>query len=127
MGHKNGLDGVYYNPTVEKRFEEFQKAMPQLIIDDSERLAEEKKKLEKEKSKLEKNQEKIYELEKGLNVIGALFAEQQVKNNIWKELDSLTHHHTEKQKISLKKFCSSPPPEYIWKEFISWSKNGSKG
>jgi len=126
MGHKNGLDGVYYNPTVEKRFEEFQKAMPQLIIDDSERLGEEKKKLENEKSKLEKNQEKIYELEKGLNVIGALFAEQQVKNNIWKELEFPTHHHTEKQKISLKKYCSSPPPEDLWKEFISWSKNDPK-
>ncbi len=126
MGHKNGLDGVYYNPSIEKRFEEFQKAMPQLIIDDSKRLIEEKKKLEQEKSELEKNQEKIYHLEEGVNLIGALLAEQQAKNNIWEELDSPTHHHTEKQIASLKNFCSNPPPKEVWKEFLEWSKNGPK-
>ena len=49
MGHKNGLDGVYYNPTIQKRFVEFSKAIPDLIISDSER----------QKAKLENQQKKI--------------------------------------------------------------------
>jgi len=123
MGHKNGLDGVYYNPTIEKRFEEFQKAMPQLILDDSQRLLEQNKKLEKEKSELEKNQEKISHLEKGVNIIGALFAEQRVKNYVLNNLDNPTHHHTEKQKTSLKKYGGESPHQEIWDEFIEWSES----
>jgi len=43
-----------------------------------------------------------------------------------KELDSPTHHHTEKQIANLKNFCSNPPPKEVWKEFLEWSKSGPK-
>lgn len=41
MGHRNDLRGVYYNPDLETRFNEFKKAIPKLTIDDSIRLEEE--------------------------------------------------------------------------------------
>lgn len=126
MGHKNGLDGVYYNPTIEKRFEEFQKAIHELTIDESQRLIEENKKLEVEKYNLEIDQEKISHLEKGVNIIGVLLAEQRVKNDIAKELEYPTHHHTQKQISQLKKFAYGPPLEETWKMFEEWSKKGPK-
>jgi len=43
MGHRNDLRGVYYNPDLETRFNEFKKAIPKLTIDDSIRLEEELK------------------------------------------------------------------------------------
>ena len=44
MGHKRGLDGVYFTPTVDQLFDEFKKAIPDLTIDDSERITLAKKK-----------------------------------------------------------------------------------
>lgn len=41
MGHKRGLDGVYFTPTKEQCFEEFKKAIPELTIDESLRLKSE--------------------------------------------------------------------------------------
>jgi|APSaa5957512535_1039671.scaffolds.fasta_scaffold17313_6 site-specific recombinase XerD len=38
MAHKRGLDGVYFKPTKEDCFREFQKAIPQLTLSESERL-----------------------------------------------------------------------------------------
>lgn len=61
MGHKNGLDGVYLKPTREECFQEFQKLISDLVIDDSERLRIRNLQLEQEKSELEK---KIPELVK---------------------------------------------------------------
>ena len=53
MGHKNGLDGVYFKPTVEECFSEFRKAIPELSIDDAIRLEEE----------IKNKNDKIHELE----------------------------------------------------------------
>lgn len=49
-------------------------------------------------------------------------SEQWTKNDIWKNLENPTHHHTEQQILSLKKFASSPPQQEIWKMFLEWSK-----
>lgn len=38
LGHKNGLDGVYFVPTEEELFREFKKAIPELTVDSSSRL-----------------------------------------------------------------------------------------
>jgi len=54
MGHKNGLDGVYLVPTKEECFSEFQKAIVDLTINDSERLLVKNQKLEEEKTRLER-------------------------------------------------------------------------
>ena len=58
MAHKRGLDGTYLQPTKEECFVEFQKAIPQLTIDDSERKQTLLDVALKEKSELEqKNHE----------------------------------------------------------------------
>jgi len=63
MGHKNGLDGVYYNPTTQKRFIEFSKAIPDLTISDEERTKHENEKLRKEKGESTSNRQLIDELQ----------------------------------------------------------------
>ena len=54
MGHKNGLDGVYFTPTKEQCFNEFKKSIPELTIDETERQKCTIQKLEAEKSDMEK-------------------------------------------------------------------------
>ena len=65
MSHKRGLDGVYLQPTREECFTEFEKAIPVLTVDPTER----------QKRELEEQQKKITELEKKESVI------QELKNN----------------------------------------------
>jgi integrase/recombinase XerD len=55
LGHKNGLDGVYFVPTEEELFEEFKKAVPELTIDDSERKGVKIQELVAEKTMMEKS------------------------------------------------------------------------
>ena len=64
LGHKNGLDGVYFVPTDEELFREFEKAITELTVDDTERLKIRTQKLEQEKSELEKKTEEIEGLKK---------------------------------------------------------------
>lgn len=49
MAHKNGLDGVYFTPTREECFKEFRKAIPELTIDEAEKLKVEVDGLEEDK------------------------------------------------------------------------------
>jgi len=64
MGHKRGLDGTYLVPTREECFEEFKKAMNELMVEESWRL---KVELEKKNGQLDKQQSekdnRILELE----------------------------------------------------------------
>jgi len=69
MGHKNGLDGVYYNPTIQKRFIEFSKAIPDLIISDSERQKIKIEKLEQKKTELEQKEKEIENLKENMEKI----------------------------------------------------------
>lgn len=62
MGHKRGLDGVYFIPTREECFEEYLKGISDLTISDSERLRQKNLKLEEEKSELENKQIEIENL-----------------------------------------------------------------
>ena len=62
LGHKNGLDGVYLKPTREQCFAEFQKAIVDLMIDDSERQRLKIVQLEQENSELERFKDKVDEL-----------------------------------------------------------------
>ena len=56
INHKGAvrLDGSYFKLTIERMFEAYRKAIPQLTIDDSARKQYELDKVEKEKSELEK-------------------------------------------------------------------------
>lgn len=59
LGHKNGLDGVYFTPTRQECFKEFVKGIPQLTISEAERLKIKNKTLQDEKTKLEDSQREI--------------------------------------------------------------------
>ncbi len=82
MGHKNGLDGVYYNPTLEKRFEEFSKAITDLTI--SEEL--------RQKSKNELQRQRITELEKKNEenqlIKNEVYRQSKVIENLAKEMEN---------------------------------------
>jgi len=69
MDHKVGLEPNYTKPTKEQLFEEYKKAIPQLTIDDSERLKFKNKKLEEEKSELEEKASRIDDLERRMRVM----------------------------------------------------------
>lgn len=58
MGHKNGLDGVYFKPTKEQLFEEFKKAIPRLTIDEAIRLRDENKLKDEKIKELESDKDK---------------------------------------------------------------------
>ena len=53
MGHDMKLDNSYFQPTLDDLFQEYRKGIPDLVIDDKERILEEKKIVENEKNKLE--------------------------------------------------------------------------
>ena len=52
MGHKNGLDGVYFVPTRQQCFKEFIKGVTQLTIDQSEKLKTKNQILEQQNNQL---------------------------------------------------------------------------
>lgn len=62
MGHSVtvALDNVYLDPTIEQLFQEFKKGIPELTIDDSQRL---KFKNEKQSQKITQLEEKIARIE----------------------------------------------------------------
>jgi len=59
LGHKNGLDGVYFVPTRDELFTEFKKAIPDLTIDQSEKLEVKLKEAQVEKNRLEEMERKL--------------------------------------------------------------------
>jgi len=63
MAHKRGLDGVYYKPTREQCFAEFEKAIPEITIDPTERQKSIIAKQDKEITELQRNKERIQKLE----------------------------------------------------------------
>ena len=82
MAHKRGLDGVYLQPTREECFTEFEKAIPVLTVDPTER----------QKIQLEEQQKKITELSKKDDRIGELKQkveeqEQEMKDFVRKYIE----------------------------------------
>jgi len=75
MGHKNGLDGVYLTPSKNELFQEFQKAISDLTIDNSERLRIEKEKLEKEKEEIELLKEQVKQNKEELDNFKVIYEE----------------------------------------------------
>jgi len=81
MAHKRGLDGVYLQPTREECFAEFEKAIPVLMVDPTQR----------QKVELERKQKKIDELEEKNHRITNLESNQiQLRDIIDSLVDELT-------------------------------------
>ena len=69
MDHRTNLESHYLHTPVDTLFEEYKKGIPELIINDSERLKARNQKLEAEKSELEKKTMKIAELDEALSKV----------------------------------------------------------
>jgi len=63
MGHKNGLDSVYFKPTREECFKEFYKVITELSVDDAIKLEEEIKSRDAKIQELQSDKRKIIQLE----------------------------------------------------------------
>jgi len=75
LGHKVNLDSVYLSPTEDDLFEEFQKAIPDLTINDTERIRFEKEKLEKEKEEIELLKEQVKQNKEELDNFKVIYEE----------------------------------------------------
>jgi integrase len=64
MDHKTNMEKHYLKPSREELFEEYKKAIPQLIYDEREQAIEEKKKLQEEKDELILVNDKLKEVQK---------------------------------------------------------------
>jgi len=76
LGHKNGLDGVYFTPTREQCFKEFVKGIPELTISDSVRQQIVIESKSKQITELEKARKEIPELKHTIDSGATLFNEQ---------------------------------------------------
>jgi hypothetical protein len=123
MGHSTGISDSYYKPNEKELLDDYLKATDELTFLPENRKELQLRKQEGRISDLERNQAKMKHLEEGLNIFGALLAEQHVKNNIWENLENPSHHHTKDQIESLKKFCIAQSNEEAWHAFVEWVKN----
>jgi len=95
IGHKNGLDGVYLQPTKEECFEEFYKAVPDLMIDQSHKQSLKIEELKTRNETLERKTQKINDLESSIDklkdtILGIIEeADQNTKNKITQQLFEL--------------------------------------
>jgi len=83
MGHKNGLDGIYFVVNPEDAFEEFKNGIMDLTIDPTERQKHKIESLEKEKSELEKRNEE------NKLVKNEVFRQGQIIENLSKQMNEL--------------------------------------
>jgi hypothetical protein len=63
LGHKIGLASAYYRPTVEQMYEEYEKALDSLTINEENRLRKKVEVLTIEKSRLDRIEEKMLKME----------------------------------------------------------------
>lgn len=69
MDHKIRMEGHYFKPTKDELFEEYKKAIPELIIDDSERLRLKNEQQSKTITKLEEKTARIDDLERRIRML----------------------------------------------------------
>ena len=69
MDHKNRLEANYFKPTREQLFEQYKKAIPELIFDEAEKLKIENENKQKKINELESSKERIIRLEANMKHI----------------------------------------------------------
>jgi hypothetical protein len=95
MAHKRGLDGVYFQPTREQCFAEFQKAIPELVISDDARDKAKILKLEEEKSEIDKLKQRLTEMEENDKQVISDIAQLGVYfDSVFKEIPSISKRHS---------------------------------
>ena len=80
LGHRNGLDGVYFTPTRQQCFAEFVKAIPQLTVSSVERQKQEIEAQKQQIDELELERTKVHQLTKDMSVVKA--SNNQLSKNI---------------------------------------------
>lgn len=88
IGHKNGLDGVYYQPTKEESFNEFYKAVPELMIDQTQKQKQKIRELEEKSDKITNLEDQVSELKETLVSLMSQ-GDQESRNKITKQLFNL--------------------------------------
>ena len=83
LGHKNGLDGVYFMPTRQQCFAEFIKAIPQLTVSSTERQKNQIETQAMQIDELEAERTRVHELSKEMDMVKArnLLLERKVIDN----------------------------------------------
>lgn len=122
MGHSTGISDSYYRPSENVMLEDYLKAIADLTISSEHRQNLTVIQQGEIISELENNQKEIGRLKEGLNIIGAILAEERVKNNIWANLENPTHHHTPEQIIKLKEFCNIEHIPEAWQALLNLRK-----
>jgi len=69
MDHKNRLEANYFKPTREQLFEQYKKAIPELIFDEAEKLKIENENKQKKIDELQSSKVRIAELELRMDTI----------------------------------------------------------
>jgi len=108
MGHSTGISDSYYRPNENELLTDYLNAVSDLTLLPENRQKLELLRQEERISALESEQAKVKHLEEGINIVAAMMAEEQVKNNLLQELEHPTHHHTDEQIKNLRKFALSP-------------------
>jgi len=72
MDHKDKLEDYYFKPTREQLFEEYKKAIPELIFDESEKLRIENENKQKKIDELESSKEEISDLQSQIDSLREL-------------------------------------------------------
>lgn len=101
MAHKKGLDGSYLKPTREECFIEFEKAIPQLTIDDNERLRLDNELKQKKLDELTREQTKSQNLNKELTKLQnkvKRFEQSAGKGLTFEQIQQMISDALEKQK-----------------------------
>jgi len=80
MAHRNGLDGVYLQPTRDECFIEFVKAAPKLMVDQTEIQQHRIQELEKE------NDFEILKLRSEIEILKEIVEEQKIPKEEWEEI-----------------------------------------
>jgi len=94
MAHKRGLDGVYLQPTKEDCFAEFEKAIPALTVDPTERQKIEIKNQKEKITELSERDERIETLEKKLDdyeTIMDYYRQKPKKDKMWNRPVGVPH------------------------------------
>jgi len=78
LDHKNKLEAHYFKPTREQLFEQYKKAIPELIFDESEKIRIESENKQKKIDELESTKERVIRLESNIKHIQDLLEHKSI-------------------------------------------------
>ena len=89
LDHKNKLEAHYFKPTREQLFEQYKKAIPELIFDESEKIRIESENKQKKIDELESTKERVIRLESSIKHIQDLLEHESSMTDTSKSLKKI--------------------------------------